>query len=931
MANPEQGNNEGDLTPGTWALAEIEIPPVLDNIRLTIDNVAQLLLTILNLFATVLNAARAFALSFLDPLVALVEGLIELIESTIKGLQNIGIYIHGDFYLLKDAPQFRKLLGGYSAYERRMLNRLLDPADPNRPDFDKGTTSVAFFFYVNSGDISGILKVLTFLIGFMKLFGVDSKTRVRSMGTVTDVRVKYGSEGTQGIINKPLFEALIDRQNSADTPKGLKQAGEPDLATLEWRLAAAPGNFVSPVANLGPGGFYVEVSVDPIPYFIQYDTVPGGKVEKVEEETSEATPAPNRVRGLCVDEEGNTIRVTGGVSQLDFFRANGSDFFSVEGSEPRAFLFKSTASTEQIPLSMGISLAASRETDSKQFLQKTFFVTNKEAGGLTSGSTLTYTIKHSDMPLRATFDEDGNVNEDEATLPDSFYVRIRPVGDTVESPEDLGYHIFRDPFTQGTAPVQLSIRTKNAHRPDEKITSMDRGEASSPLKITYPGSDTGQYLRCVFTATLILALVRPDLLLAEDKDGKPITDLSEWGPLENKVRKLTGLEDLAVIMLPKILGVRSSEKFFKGSFKTSVRKAIYNRCAALTARLYRENNPAASIQKLVVERCKDLVEFTFKDSLVFDDTDSLVLRDLGAKATFPKGDDDPREFTIIQAMLSENESIGIGMNPTSVGAPEDSTGKNVASQLCKDTNVGDIPGYWLEHFYEKVTERFDEALAVTIESESFETTLLREEDVNSSSQIVVQGDKQLLSGSVINSPVCYVRRGPRVTKIAYCRNIFEDLYESAAFALGVANGPLSKGTDPDGGWITVRLGMMIPELDMFLDSIISWMKALVSAGNSIGKTIRQYIDYVQARIIELQTLIQRINSLLQNLLSIFGDLPAAALLTVISQGSEGIIEGLVTAQNKPGDGPGSYSAGAVVVMAAPTLFTFFIDLLKTDE
>lgn len=934
MASPEQGQSPLDQATGSWIGFNLTIPDFLAPVREAIDSVAQLLIAILNIILAVLDIIKAFTLAFLDPLIALIEALIALIEQFVNDLRNAGFYLHGDWYLLKEGPEFRNLLGGYQAYERRMIQRLIDPRDPNRPVLSPSSVVIALFFYA-SADGDSFMRVINFIRGILTLFARGGSFPGRSLGTVTNVQASYGVEGIDNVTGatKTLFGQMIQRQQEGIP--AVSQAAPPNIVTLKWQLAGAPGNFVSPIAPLLPNGFFIEISTEPNPLYLQYDIVPKGQQVTSGTGSAIADP-PNRVRGLCVDEQGRTFLVNGGIDMFDIQ----GEFFDVQGANPRVFAFKTTADQDPIPLS-------ELKKGDDYLLQRTIYVSPAQAGAITPGQALSFTLTLDDMPKLATF-ENGKAGNIEET--DTFYVRIRPVSSNIKSTNDFKFQITSAVFNRQTVPVKIPVDPVIAG--PEKTSILDRGEASAPLKITFPNANTEDYLKCVFTALIVLTLSRSDLGQAiNDENGLPLAefdpDNQSWSIFSGKAANETGLEDLAKILLPQITGRKvGNQKYWGGeSDPVSWRNQTYDRLSALTNRLFRDNNPPRSIQKLVVETCQDLLNFTLGEPA--DDIDSVLLfgsvADLGDSADALSPKEGTKDLTLIEALLSGDGFAGLALNPLSVGTTNEDRAATIR-EMRTNLNSGDLADPYPPGFY---TTSNDEQIAAAEARQALAQQagddLLEElqsaglnngaENLRSSLEdpafLGVSIPNRIVRGSVINAPIIYVRRGTTITKLTYCRNVFDaNIYNQAAFALQIALGPVNAS---DGGWITARLGQLLPDIDQFLDEILAWIKALAAALDSIAKAIRRFIEYLQARIIELQILIQRINAILQNLFRLFSILPAGFILPVVEQGTTGVLRSLVTAQDKPFDGPNFYGGGVVVLASAGPLFpSFFLDIFAGD-
>ena len=596
MVNPEQGLEFIDRNTGRWTSVDLAPPDVFAPAREAVDDVAQLLIQFLNVLLTVLDVVKAFSLGYLDPLTSLIQALIDLIEQWIEDIRNAGFYLHGDWYLLKEGPEFRNLLGGFQAYERRMISRLLDPRDLNRPNISAASTVVAFFFYASS-DAENLMRVINFIKGLIALFGRSKEYPGRGLGAATDLKATYGFEGVdrfQGV--GQLFGAIRERRGYGRKDR-VGQIAPPDVVTLHWKLATAPGNYVSPVARLAPTSFIIEVSTEPNPLRLQYDKVPSGTVI--------IPDVTNRVRGLCVDEEGRTFELTGGYDQVSLGE---STFFHLDenSNESRVFAFKN--SSDQSPIPIG-----SLKVDDDYLIQKSFFADGVVVGGYTPGGGYSYTIKKSDLPKAARFNTDGNPEDIHDV--DTFYVSVRPVSRRVYDLTDFYFVLRPQDLASDETPVVVRVAPTNWK--GEEISLLDRGDPTQPLKITFPNADTGLYLECVVTALLVMVLSRPDLAPAVDVEGDPIPVNSEdlddlWETVvDGHVAKLTGLEDIARHLLPEITGRKTDNTKFWTCENHPIRwrRKVFNRCVALAEKMYRENDPIPAVQKMVVGACSSLLEF----------------------------------------------------------------------------------------------------------------------------------------------------------------------------------------------------------------------------------------------------------------------------------------------------------------------------------
>ena len=140
-----------------------------------------------------------------------------------------------------------------------------------------------------------------------------------------------------------------------------------------------------------------------------------------------------------------------------------------------------------------------------------------------------------------------------------------------------------------------------------------------------------------------------------------------------------------------------------------------------------------------------------------------------------------------------------------------------------------------------------------------------------------------------------------------------DRYSQAALALSVAASAIRRSPE-DGEWISIRWLDQYPAIDEILTIIQQWIEAIGKSLGSLLDSLMKYIEFIEARIIEIQQLIKRINGLIQSLLGFSFLLPKCAALALVSNGTGGILADLVSAENKPQDSPLSYGAGIAVVI-----------------
>ena len=273
------------MNPDGWEIP-IDIEPPIEILQSFLAAVNGLL----DFSLFVLDFIKAFVRNFLNPLLSIIKKIIALLKGIIQDLRQIGFYFTSDYLLFKESDN---LLGGYQGFERRMLSRLTNEADPNRPNFSPQSLLFGLYLYGDSdaGDLSKLIRVIEELL---ELFGKKDREKP-SPPTVTNltainVRVKNG-----------LF----------DVSEGV------EALEIKWQVVGSNGSFFNNLV----GGFIIEISTELDGYFLAYD------MER-RNATFSTDKGGKRVRGLVreMDSETNVKMFGGGT-----FLKGLEDFFYEEG------------------------------------------------------------------------------------------------------------------------------------------------------------------------------------------------------------------------------------------------------------------------------------------------------------------------------------------------------------------------------------------------------------------------------------------------------------------------------------------------------------------------------------------------------------------------------------------------------------------------
>lgn len=883
-----------------WGTIQVGVPDAVVDLAEIIESFAQALLAILNIALAILQIVKAFLVGLLDPLAAIVEAIINEIESFLEDIRQLGIYISGD---LNPQWPFDDLLGGFAAYERRMIARLTDRSDPTRPAFSSNSAVIAVFLYV-SVDPTAIATLIVLIHRILKFFGQPGD--IRQFTTPVGLEVSYGSAGdplTRFGGLKPPFSTGAQIQ---------------DTALVRWNMAppakAAPINWPLPA----PHGFLVEVS-----------TVRDGLLLAWEAPAANAEPEgegqQTRDFGAVVDNRGRQFRLFGGADQID---TGGVDLSGAEGlsggklkpGAARLVAMRDVNDPAPIPLSQ-------LKDGNDYLLQRTFFVQTGGKPLRNIGQGFSIQIEAGDMPWEADFEvgSDGKVTATKTEQATTAFVRVAAVSDNVTSEDSYRYKITEQSITALSQAGQL-VRVELDGTPNYQ----DKGPLSSPLTISFPSSSTAQYLDTVTAALAVIVLSRSDLTLGpvggslDDATASSLADLEEQiedarlavtaaqeslglnlgfvqdaedlviigqatreqvddyydkqdelysliqqrdrlFPISDGTARLeTGLEDLSRYVVPLVVG-RNPTKFFTRDRLTPAkfRREILRRCRNVANLLYRRTgNMGPTIEELVVENGAPL---TGESAFRWSDYDSRL-----------------PDLTILESLDTSTEGgadpcRGLAANPFALGI--EST--NLRSRYA------------------------DASLGLPIQREpGFRVS------PDADPGVFIEGQ-----GSADRSPVVYVRVGENVEPVYFARNVWHDynggeVYAAAALVLSVAAAPATRSAG-EGAWIALRLlPQGIPPIEAFLDTILDWLNSIKAGIDSIVDVILRYIEFIEARILEIQAIINRIVNLLDQLLF---QVPSASGLVTVANGTDGILGELITAENKPSDAATAYGGGVVIL------------------
>jgi hypothetical protein len=150
-----------------------------------------------------------------------------------------------------------------------------------------------------------------------------------------------------------------------------------------------------------------------------------------------------------------------------------------------------------------------------------------------------------------------------------------------------------------------------------------------------------------------------------------------------------------------------------------------------------------------------------------------------------------------------------------------------------------------------------------------------------------------------------------------------DIYAKASLVMSVTSDPAAGNPTPQGSWKSKRMfapGAPTGTMLSVLNGVDGFLNTVLSGTQSVADGILRVIEFLEQRVMEIQELIKRIETYLDIPFEI--SFPSAKVLFLITNGTAGVMSGLVGSQEKPQDGVNAYAGGIVLVAgSAPTILT----------
>lgn len=955
-----------------WYSTNIAIPADLTAAADFFNSIIEYLINLANVALATLEVVKALLIGLLDPIRAIVEAIIAEIEAFLADLRQLGIYMTWD----ETVFPFVNLVGGFTAYQTRMVGRLTNLSDPTRPNFTSRSATAGVFLYANANP-TGIYAVIDLINLILRLFGINR--RPRGFPTPVGLSVSYGG---------------ADIAAFGNLGRILRGGTTPSEAKVKWTIAA-PSTVVGPMPLIpAPPKFLVEVSVFEEGFGIAYNL---------------PTPNSNENRqtfGVVVDPEGTPLRVFGGTTLAleDSLKSTVSgDDHTVPGvgtdnrlkaNNVTVYAYRSSADTYPVPLSS----FTEPTSDGKYLFQRTFVYDLATLLGInlaSPGQPFMFRLKAEDMPYNATISQgaDGKVSVTPDDSPASVvYVRVRAVGDgyTADADGTLNtplYYLDESTFN-GTGTVLPAV---------VKSEGKGFGPVSDPVKVTFPLAGTSDYLDTVTTAILLLVLSRAELrcLLDEPDDISSVLSLDSELAIDalenypfysNNLKQTvssrsakdvglcpTGLEALARQIVP-LFGLSAtggnvdSKSLFgkEGTNQLTFRRTVYDRCRRLAERFIEKSGVPPADMLTLIESLSE-VSGTVKDQYgikntvaptplrmltwgqVFPEiagtiTDKTTLADKTILEAFT----DPVEYYEDDSSLGGTLVSGVAPNPLSIEKATPSDLRRLFASTWKAnevieasyegsvvTDAGATKSYTMTVSETVVTATTELSAAALIQRSPGFLLALFEPGAGAVSADIGVGSSDMSPVVYFGSPpmwkYAYSGGSETLPKVVYVRNgivRFPALSSAIANVLSYASGSYLVGK-PTGAWVAIRLFPQgLPQVDELLQKINDFLQSVLDGLQGIIDIILAYINFIEARIYEFEALLRRIQALLNIILSLDVGLGFSALVVLPSAGTDGLVRDFMSAEDKPESTQDDLGLGFAMVaggvpLAILELFTLF--------
>jgi len=921
-------------------------PAVLTTFQGTVHNIADYFNQILSVLQGFLQLSKTFTVSLVNPINSLIAETLKAVQSAIRDIDQLGLYFTSDYPLL--TYPFSDVLGGYTAYERRMLSKLTDRLDPNRPSVSPETMVMAVFFYATA-ETTGISNLTRTVQQFMRLFNIN--TVGETLPACGPIKPLYKNMGVRGSF-----------ANLSQAYRNLKTGNQnPTALTLQWQIARSNrmGSITIPMPPAD--GFILEVSTVPqgLALFCNRKKVSDGRdVSKNEARESVIVRSEDDAPIILYGGAGSvqipqqnqaTSNLTSQAGQISF--KPGSTFY---------FAKRSLADTEIIALDQLYDAKTGRH-----YLQRTFLIDQVQ---LSPSNTYEFVVEQKDLPYNATFEttEKGIVRTNDTEQPSTYYLRVAAVSDYIRksgTPDSAQWALRFDCSATHAASKEVVVPLIWG----ENLTA-NRGRPSEVATVTFPTQYTNTYLESVRVALFLLALLRIDtkpLIAGKTIDKDRFEQIRQHqfmtrGAYAESVFGECTLNGLDQVLLSVLEGQTPSDFYAGKNLDPSVWvKKVTSNIQRIIDKMYAVAGSDPALEKFLSERTVELRTTKLEDLAKLSKSPGILSTNPVLQSTladfFQKFYQAPEGTGIASGIsqlvdLSDREdflaSETLDLTPfpyygttqwTIVGSIDDATARAIymgtgwkGTPTTDNALVAFDIAFKRHMAQEKYTYGAESEYDPTSKGTEKKWLHLRQTPI-AKQPFLPDGPPLLYSagsaaGDSMDASTLYA---------APFRRLFTDadgtehalgkkVLEQALLILNVITAVQNKSSQTS-AWYALRLGDRLPGLSDMLLRVNQFMLATnVSLGSS-ANLLQEYIDFLSARIREIQQLLTQIDRLTQQLT--FFETPKCAALVVFAKGSDDITSKFIGASNKPQDSALSYGAGGCIVVPTVPGSQFVLDLL----
>lgn len=206
-----------------WSSFVIQVPGA--DLLKPLREILETLLVFLEILKTILETIKQFLIDFGNPLRALIEALIKLIEELFLALKATGFFAYIDVPNPTIDPDFNLINGGFPAFTTRFKQSLFDSRDFNRPQPRQGSTKSGFvLLVVDATDPFTLIRRIRQLLRFFgkeltsPRYNAPTDFRAGPVGASGDPLIDVASVFTDGPIESVLLSWTLPTTTEAPDP-----------------------------------------------------------------------------------------------------------------------------------------------------------------------------------------------------------------------------------------------------------------------------------------------------------------------------------------------------------------------------------------------------------------------------------------------------------------------------------------------------------------------------------------------------------------------------------------------------------------------------------------------------------------------------------------------------------------------------------------